>query len=158
MQDSKRDVIYNKDTSAALDLNAQILAGVHAEHERVKILKYISELEQSIKNNRQDREDILETEESIRNLEARLEILNKKIESAHIAKNKRLADLKSQKEEIEDRMEFFSRKIDTCTIDMCDNRFSNVESDYESYNEDYSQLYNESRKIAAEIRKLENIK
>ncbi len=158
MQDSGKVGLYDKNASTALDLSAQILAGAHAEQERVKILGYIFELEQSLRNNRQDREDVIETENAIKNHEARLDMLNQTIKNADAAKRKLLDGLKSQKEEIEDRMEFYSRKIDACTINMYDNRFSNVESDCDAYNEEYSRLYNESRKIVAEIHKIQNIK
>lgn len=158
MQNNKKDNAFRKNTQTTVDLEALVMAGASAAQERVKILGYIFELEQSLRNNRQDREDVIDTENAIKNHEARLDMLNQTIKNADAAKKKLLDGLKSQKEEIEDRMEFYSRKIDACTINMYDNRFSNVESDCDAYNEEYSRLYNESRKIVAEIHKIQNIK
>lgn len=158
MQNNKKDNAFRKNTQTTVNLEALVMAGASAAQERVKILGYIFELEQSLRNNRQDREDVIETENAIKNHEARLDMLNQTIKNADAAKKKLLDGLKSQKEEIEDRMEFYSRKIDACTINMYDNRFSNVESDCDAYNEEYSRLYNESRKIVAEIHKIQNIK
>lgn len=158
MQNNNKDNAFRKNTQTTVDLEALVMAGARAAQERVKILGYIFELEQSLRNNRQDREDVIETENAIKNHEARLDMLNQTIKNADAAKKKLLDGLKSQKEEIEDRMEFYSRKIDACTINMYDNRFSNVESDCDAYNEEYSRLYNESRKIVAEIHKIQNIK
>lgn len=158
MQNNKKDNAFRKNIQTAVNLEALVMAGARAAQERVKILGYIFELEQSLRNNRQDREDVIDTENAIKNHEARLDMLNQTIKNADAAKKKLLDGLKSQKEEIEDRMEFYSRKIDACTINMYDNRFSNVESDCDAYNEEYSRLYNESRKIVAEIHKIQNIK
>lgn len=158
MQNNNKDNAFRKNTQTTVNLEALVMAGASAAQERVKILGYIFELEQSLRNNRQDREDVIETENAIKNHEARLDMLNQTIKNADAAKKKLLDGLKSQKEEIEDRMEFYSRKIDACTINMYDNRFLNVESDCDAYNEEYSRLYNESRKIVAEIHKIQNIK
>lgn len=154
MQGNEKNITADKVPS----LDTLIARGVSAQQERVQVLGYIKSLEDLIRNSYYDRSEMQEAEESLAHHEARLAELDKIIASAQIAKQKQISNLMSDLSEIQDRMEFFSRKMDACDINMYDDRFQNIETDHHAYNEDYMRLYNESRKIAAEIARYQKIK
>ena len=154
MQGNKKNITADKVPS----LDTLIARGVSAQQERVRVLGYIKSLEDLIRNSYYDKNDMIEAQESLARHEARLAELEQIIAVAESVKQKRIDDLKSDLSEIQDRMEFFSRKMDACDIDMYDDRFQNIEADRHAYNEDYMRLYNESRKIAAEIAHYQKIK
>lgn len=144
-----------KTTSCSDDLIAR---GAAAQQERVRVLGYIKSLEDFIRNSYYDKSEIQEAEESLARHEARLAELDAIIVKAEHAKQTKLNMLKSELTEIEGRMEFLSKKIDACDINMYDSRFPDVEADYRAYNEDFMHLYNDSRKIAAEIARYQKTK
>lgn len=154
MQGNKKNITADKVPS----LDTLIERGVSAQQERVRVLGYIKSLEDLIRNSYYDKNDMVEAQESLARHEARLAELEQIIAVAESVKQKRIDNLKSDLSEIQDRMEFFSRKMDACDINMYDDRFQNIETDHHAYNEDYMRLYNESRKIAAEIARYQKIK
>ena len=122
MQGNKKNITADKVPS----LDTLIERGVSAQQERVQVLGYIKSLEDLIRNSYYDKNDMIEAHESLARHEARLAELEQIIAVAESVKQKRIDDLKSDLSEIQDRMEFFSRKMDACDINMYDDRFQNI--------------------------------
>ena len=154
MQKNNKNIITDKTSS----LDALIARGVSAQQERVQVLGYIKSLENLIRNSYYDRSEMQEAEESLAKHVARLAELDKIIASAQIAKQKQINDIKSELAEVEERMDFLSKKMDVCDLNMYDSRFSNVEDDYHAYNEDFMRLYNEAKKLQQNLQNIEKIK
>lgn len=139
-------------------LEALIAAGERARQEREIVIMRIDSLENYIASNRQDRYEVYEAEEDIRKLDTRIIELNEIIKKGEVAKQAYISNLKAELSEIQDRMDFFYKKIDVCNINMYDDRFSDVESDSCMYTEEYVRLYQESAKLSAEIKKIQKTK
>lgn len=156
MQKNNKNITTDKISS----LDALIARGVSAQQERVQVLGYIKSLVDLIRNSYYDRSEMQEAEESLAKHEARLAELDKIIASAQIAKQKQINDIKSELAEVEERMDFLSKKMDVCDLNMYDSRFSNVEveDDYHAYNEDFMRLYNEAKKLQQNLQNIEKIK
>ncbi|MBQ2844881.1 MAG: hypothetical protein IJE79_02610 [Alphaproteobacteria bacterium] len=154
MQKNNKNIITDKTSS----LDALIARGVSAQQERVQVLGYIKSLENLIRNSYYDRSEMQEAEESLAKHVARLAELDKIIASAQIVKQKQINDIKSELAEVEERMDFLSKKMDVCDLNMYDSRFSNVEDDYHAYNEDFMRLYNEAKKLQQNLQNIEKIK
>lgn len=154
MQKNNKNIITDKISS----LDALIARGDSAQQERVQVLGYIKSLADLIRNSYYDRSEMQEAEESLAKHEARLAELDKIIASAQIAKQTRINDIKSELAEVEERMDFLSKKMDVCDLNMYDSRFSNVEDDHHAYNEDFMRLYNEAKKLQQKLQNIEKIK
>jgi hypothetical protein len=135
-----------------------IKEGIKARQELEMCLKTIESLKHYIECNRYDRNEVYEAEEDLRECEARAERLSEIIKNADAAKKNKLMELRDAENEILDRMEFYLRKLDACNIDMYDSRFTDVDSSYDIYNEEYNRLYQESVDIAIKIAKIQNTK
>ena len=131
----------------AKKLNDTIRAGADAEHEHKLMRDHISHLQSyASQNSRFDPSEAQDAEELIESYEYQMKGIGKKIQSAaaaraqmpHVAQfNKtyalvcataqakgRIAALNAEREEIEARMDFVSKRIESCEINMTTDGYS----------------------------------